>query len=263
MKARGIFVTGTDTGIGKTVCAAALLAAAKSMGLNPSYMKPVQTGCAADSDLDFCSAVAGLRIDPKDRPLMVPYAFTPACSPHLAASRAGVAISIPKIKTAFSKLRVRNDFIVVEGAGGVLAPINHKPQTMLDVMAALKLPVVLVARPGLGTINHTLLSLDALRRKGLRVLAVLFSDSKPVRWGYIEKDNVRTIRTLGHVKECIRVPFMLTEQSRRRIAPPSRKTHLMEGRATRAHLMKSVNISNDWKISGPFFQSLEKIIRSA
>ena len=104
MIARGIFVTGTDTGVGKTVCAAALLAAAKAAGLNPVYMKPVQTGCVTDSDLDFCSTAAGLRIDPKDRPFMVPYSFRPACSPHLAATKARESISIAKIKNSFSLL---------------------------------------------------------------------------------------------------------------------------------------------------------------
>ena len=232
MKAHGIFVTGTDTGVGKTVCAAALLAAAKSLGLNPSYMKPVQTGCATDSDLDFCSTAAGLRIDPKDRPFMVPYAFTPPCSPHLAAAKARATISIAKINKSFSRLCARHDFVVVEGAGGVLVPINRKPQTMLDVMSALKLPVVLVARPGLGTINHTLLSLAALRGAGLRVIAVLFSDSQSARWDFIEKDNLRTIRAIGGVEHCLRVPFI-------------------------------ENLSNDWKKSAPFFQSLEKIVRSA
>ena len=249
MKTHGLFVTGTDTGVGKTVCSAALLAAAKSVGLNPSYMKPVQTGCATDSDLDYCAAAAGLRIDPKDRPFMVPYSFRPACSPHLAASKARIGISIAKIKKSFSRLCARHDFVVVEGAGGVLVPINNKPQTMLDVMVALKLPVVLVARPGLGTINHTWLSLDALRRAGLRVIAVLFSDTQSARWGYIEKDNLRTVRALGRVEECLRVPFMTIEQPRRRIAPPSTSSSHLEGRATRARLMATAGFSNDWKKS--------------
>jgi len=207
----GLFVTGTDTGVGKTFIASALLAAIRECGCDAVPMKPVQTGCVSSRgcliapDLAFCLERAGLAPSDSELADMSPYCFRPACSPHLAAKQAGIPIRQDVIGRAFRRLVRAHDAVVVEGAGGVMTPLNDRA-TMMDLMAGLGLPVILVAKPGLGTLNHTLLSLRALRQTGLEVLGVVINQSSPSRWGRIEEDNLRSIKRLGAVKvlACIR-----------------------------------------------------------
>ena len=201
---RGLFVTGTDTGVGKTWVAAGVLAALRRRGIDAVPMKPVQTGCTGRGpallapDLEASLVAAGLVPTPDDRALMVPYAFRPACSPHLAAARAGVRIDLGRIVRAARALAAAHEFVCVEGAGGVLVPLDGK-LTMVDLMQRLGLPVLLVARAGLGTINHTLLSLRVLRESGVSVAGVVFNQTEPGPWGRIETDNVKTVVRLGRV----------------------------------------------------------------
>ncbi len=205
VKKFALFVTGTDTGVGKTRVAAGLLARFRAAGMDAVPMKPVQTGCRLAKgrlvapDLDFCLRAAGLKPGKRELADMAPYCFRPACSPHLAAKEAGVTLSLPVIERAFRRLSRAHEAVVVEGAGGVLVPLNER-QTTLDLMIRLRLPVLLVARPGLGTLNHTLLSLRVLQEAGLTVLGVVLNQAKPGRWGRIEVDNCRTIERLGGVK---------------------------------------------------------------
>lgn len=220
MTAQGIFITGTDTGVGKTVVSAALLSVLRSCGMDAVPMKPVQTGAKqADGrwrspDLDFCLALAGLQPDPLEYARMAPYCFAKACSPHLAAAVArrcravaGRRIDFRCIKACLRALQARHAMVIVEGAGGVCVPIQGR-QTMLDLMGALDLPVVVVARAGLGTINHTLLTLHGLRCSRIRVLGVVFNATAPGRPGYIERDNIKTIVRLGTVRVLGRLPFI-------------------------------------------------------
>ncbi len=208
---RGLFVTGTDTGVGKTHVTAGLLAAFRAAGNNVAPMKPVQTGCLlrkgvlSAPDLMAALKAGGLRVSAAEKADMAPYCFRPACSPHLAAQMAGQRISLDRIESAFRRLIRNYDGVIVEGAGGILVPLNNK-ETMLDLMVRLQLPVLLVARAGLGTINHSLLSLRLLRDAGLPVLGVVLNQAEPGRWGKIEEDNRRTIERMGRVKvlACIR-----------------------------------------------------------
>ena len=207
-----VFITGTDTGVGKTVVAAALLAAARAAGMDAVPMKPVQTGCAPTSDpgsvpdLDFCLAMAGWAPAPAERALLCPYPLQPPCSPHLAAAMAGRRISIPRIAYRFGRLAAAHDAVVVEGAGGVLAPLNER-ETMLDLMRALRLPVLLVVRPGLGTLNHTLLSLGALRGAGVRAAGlVVVHTSRPRADEWIRRDNLQTLESRGGVPVLAELP---------------------------------------------------------
>ena len=138
---------------------------------------------------------------------MCPYRFAPACSPHLAARLARTDIRLVRLHANFRRLGHRHTCVLVEGAGGVLAPIGGR-RTMRDVMAALGLPVVLVVRPGLGTINHTLLSLAALRGAKLRVAGVVLVDTEPRRWRRLERENAAAIARLGRVTILGRLPFL-------------------------------------------------------
>ncbi len=202
---RAIFVTGTDTGVGKTVVTAALVTWLRNRGTDAVPMKPVQTGCrkgpagVMSPDLRFVWTMAGLRPAAEEERLMMPYGFQPACSPHLAADQAGVRISGQRIERCFRKLLQRHEWVVVEGAGGVLAPISWN-STMLDLMRRLQAPVLLVSRASVGTINHTLLSLREIRRAGLPVAGVVMNmGRKPVpRW--IVSANMAAINRMGAVR---------------------------------------------------------------
>ncbi|MDR3437243.1 dethiobiotin synthase [Telmatospirillum sp.] len=158
---RGVFVTGTDTGIGKTMVSAWLV-----HSWNADYWKPVQSGVADGSDADVVRAVAPQTIIHPSA-----HTLTEPLSPHEAARRDGVTISL----TDFH-LPATDRPLVVEGAGGALVPLNDHDM-MADLMAHLGLPVVVVARSGLGTINHTLLTLEALQHRGLSVVGVVMSGS--------------------------------------------------------------------------------------
>lgn len=184
---RRFFVTGTDTGVGKTVLAALLCAA-----LDAAYWKPIQTGSDEGTDRETVARLTGLS---PDKLLPAVYCFRPPVSPHLAAEQAGEEIRLEKVR-----LPVLPDgaALIVEGAGGVLVPINQK-EFMADLMKHLGLPALLAARGALGTINHTLLSLGALRRAGIAVAGV-------VMIGEEFGDNRRAIERYGNVRVAGSIP---------------------------------------------------------
>jgi len=183
------FVTGTDTGVGKTVVSALLCAA-----LDAIYWKPIQTGTREGTDRATAMRLAEL---PRTRTAPEAYRFVPPVSPHLAARRAGVRIDLRKIR--MPRMAAREN-LIAEGAGGALVPINDT-QLMTDQMRHLALPVLLVARTALGTINHTLLSLGALRATELDVRGVIMV-------GRPNRDNRAAIEHYGHIEVVGVVPHM-------------------------------------------------------
>lgn len=212
-KTVGIFVTGTDTGVGKTIVSAALLHALRKAGVNAVYFKPVQTGCRRHGkkmiapDLELVCSLTGIHPSEKEQQLMAPYRFRQACSPHLAAALERRNISPSKIMKAFAGLKSRHEFVIVEGAGGILTPLTRQ-YSMLNLMQALALPVIVVARPGLGTLNHTLLTLRELRRAKLNILGIVINYADATRKTAIEKDNVKTIERFGATRIIAELPFM-------------------------------------------------------
>lgn len=210
---RGVFIAGTDTDVGKTIISAALMYALKSNGVDAVYMKPVQTGCRRKAgklvapDLDLVCRLAGLSPSEEERRWMAPCCFSTACSPHLAAEIEEWQIRMPVIMKAFVSLKKWHGLMLVEGAGGILTPLSLK-LTMLDLMKAMALPVLLVARPGLGTINHTLLSLREIRRAGLPVLGVVLNNAGNGEKGFIEKSNRETIERMGGTRVLAEFPFV-------------------------------------------------------
>ena len=203
------FVTGTDTDVGKTTVTAALaLALDAEGGITTSVMKPIQTGCSTRStgldapDLSFALQL----LTQKDTPDHAPYRYIPACSPHLAAQEAQETISTPIIVQSYARLCAKYDALVVEGAGGVLVPINDD-QSMLDVMKLINIPIILTARPGLGTINHSLLSIRVLQAAGLTVSGIVYVSTNASEWTAIEKDNVQTISRISGVPCLGEIPY--------------------------------------------------------
>ena len=189
---QGIIVTGTDTGIGKTVFAAALAGA-----LGATYWKPIQCGLDDDGgagagDRERVQALSGLapaRLLPERYRLAMP------ASPHRAAEAEGIEISLADLAAP----DVQGPF-VVEGAGGLMVPVNRQA-LMIDVFAAWRWPVVLVARTALGTINHSLLSIEALNGRNIPILGIAFvGDEMP--------DTQRTIAEMGNVRALGRLPHI-------------------------------------------------------
>ena len=175
---RAVFVTGTDTGCGKTAVACALARAARADGLRVRVMKPIETGCADDAPAD---ALALAEAAGDDAPLerLCPYRFALPAAPEVAAAAEGRTIELARIADAFALAAKDADLVIAEGAGGLLVPIA-RGLDMADLAARLDLPLVVAARAALGTINHTLLTLEAAAARGLRVLGVAVSHTTAV-----------------------------------------------------------------------------------
>jgi dethiobiotin synthetase len=168
MKCKGFFVTGTDTGVGKTVVAAGLTRALVARGLRVAVMKPIASGSdPTPQGLRNADALALMGAANVTAPYDVvnPYCFAPAISPHIAAREAGAAIDLTLLRSRLDSLAGASDCVIVEGAGGWLAPISDTA-TMADLAAALALPVILVAGLRLGCLNHSLLTRESLRTRG-------------------------------------------------------------------------------------------------
>ena len=167
---RGVFVTGTDTGVGKTLAACALVHALRARGLRVAPMKPVAAGAVshlgawANEDTLALAQAAGLDAPPLDA--ITPVLFREAMAPHIAAAREGRTISLAALVEAHRRLADRADFTVVEGVGGFRVPLGPTLDTV-DLATALGLPVVLVVGLRLGCLNHALLTTESIRRAGL------------------------------------------------------------------------------------------------
>lgn len=182
-----IVVSGTDTDVGKTVFAAALTAA-----LDGCYWKPIQAGLAGETDAQIVRRLSGLAAD---RIIPEIYRLTMPASPHLAAERDGVAIDPTQLV-----IPAAGRPVVIEGAGGLAVPLTRS-LLQIDVFAAWKAPVILCAATRLGTINHTLLSIEALKRRAIPILGVAFVGDE-------NADSERTICEFGRVRRLGRLPLL-------------------------------------------------------
>lgn len=197
---RGLFVTGTDTEVGKTIVAAAIVAGLAAAGLRRvAAFKPVVTGLDAPApapwprDHELLASLTGVEPD-----AVAPLTFGPAVSPHLAAELVGAAIDPAALVQAARAAADGADALVVEGVGGLLVPLTTG-YAVRDLALDLDLPVVVAARPGLGTINHTLLTLEAARAAGLVVRAVVMTPW-PAQPTAMQESNRATIAQLGGVE---------------------------------------------------------------
>ncbi len=173
MSACGVFVTGTDTGVGKTVVSCALASGLRARGVDVGVMKPAETGVPADGPMDARALRAAAAVsDPLDR--ICPQTFALPAAPTVAAAHEGRSVDVGAIDAAHRALREAHDFLVVEGAGGLRVPAAEGLD-MAGLAARLGLPILLVARAALGTINHTRLTLEALRTEGLPLVGVVIN----------------------------------------------------------------------------------------
>lgn len=168
---KGLFITGTDTGIGKTHVASAVVAALHLRGLRTSVMKPIASGCeSTEEGLRNEDALQLMSLASIDQTYadVNPYAFAPAIAPHLAAEQAGVRIDLDEIHRSYTRNLLHSDICVVEGVGGWLVPINED-ETVADLAALLQLPILLVVGMRLGCINHALLTIEQIEREDLPI----------------------------------------------------------------------------------------------
>ena len=213
----GVFVTATDTGVGKTEVACALVRAWRARGADVGVMKPAQSGVTPGelSDAARLRAAAGDE-DPLD--LVCPYTFEAPLAPALAARLSGVEISLDRLLATARALARRHRALVVEGAGGLLVPLAARA-TVADLAVALALPVLVVGRAGLGTVNHTALTCEALRARGLEVAGVVLNrplpggdPSEPHNAAEIERlTGVRVLAALPHEPDPARREALLAE----------------------------------------------------
>ena len=197
---RGLFVTGTDTGVGKTEVAAALVAGWRARGLDVGAMKPAQsgTGDGLPTDADRLRRATG-DADPAE--LVCPYSLREPLAPAVAARLEGIAISLDRVLACARTLADRHAALLVEGAGGLLVPFTER-ETYADLAVALAMPVLVVARAGLGTVNHTALTCEALRARGLAVAGVVLNRSTDAAdpslpWNAAEIERLTGARVLA------------------------------------------------------------------
>ena len=195
---RGVFVTGTDTEVGKTIVASTIAATLSERGERVAVFKPVLTGL--DEFGDELPDHDRLRISARSRQRpqeIAPYRFKPPSSPHLAAEAAGTRVKPDILLACASRAGLAGDVLVAEGVGGLMVPLTDG-YLVRDLAVELGLPLVVVARPGLGTINHTLMTLECARSVGLKVAAVVLTPW-PDAPGSIERSNRETIARDGAV----------------------------------------------------------------
>ncbi len=192
--AKDIFITGTDTGVGKTVIAAGLIRALGRKGIKVGAMKPVETGCiqSIPADGTFLREIAGMD-DPVE--LITPLCFSNPLAPMVAAELEGKHVELDAIMHAYDVLKAKYEFLVVEGAGGLMVPLKES-FFISDLIKMLDLPAVIVAREGLGTINHTLLTVIHALREGIEVRGVIINSSGPSGDTMAERTNPDVLRRI-------------------------------------------------------------------
>ncbi len=198
------FVTGTDTGVGKTTFGLALLRAAAARGLSTAAMKPAETGCEDrpegdryPQDASSLLITSTLRVD---LDVVCPFRLREPLAPAVAARLEGTEIALDEIERSFRYLvKMAPDLLVVEGAGGLLVPLTET-MTMADLAAALALPLIIVARDSLGTINHTLLTASRARSSGLEIAGVVLCESVRGTSEMTARRNAEEIARWGDVE---------------------------------------------------------------
>ncbi len=205
---RGVFVTGTGTAVGKTVVAAAIARTLLTDGERVAVFKPAQTGLddPAETDLSLLRRAAGSTQNEDE---ISPYRYRPPVSPHLGAAIAGEEIDRRRLLAVARAAAAGADVLICEGVGGLLVPLA--PDYLIrDLALDLHLPIVVAAAPGLGTINHTLLTIEAARRVGLTVLAVVLTPW-PEQPSQLERSNRETIGSLGAIAVKTLAPLELAD----------------------------------------------------
>lgn len=208
-KHKGLFITGTDTGVGKTLIAGAIAKILSQKGKKTGVFKPVATGCRktkaelVSEDAEFLKSCTNIELE---LGAINPVKFEIPAAPFPCEKAEKRKVDFRKIADAYKKICQKSDFVIVEGIGGIKVPITAKID-VLELSKAFKLPVIIVARSKLGTINHTLLTIEAVRRAGLSLAGVVINGYDEKTKDFAEQTNARIIEKLGKVKILAVVPF--------------------------------------------------------
>jgi dethiobiotin synthetase len=206
----GWFVTGTDTGVGKTVIAGSLALLLRQQGFRAGVFKPVATGCRRDLHLGLVSEDAEFLAHCADAEQTLetinPVRYAAELAPMVAAERKHKPIDWAAIDESWQQISHASDRVVVEGAGGLLTPVDRK-NSMADLATRFELPLIIVARPGLGTINHTLLTIEAARARQIPIEAIVINGYRPGSATLAEETNPEAIARLSRMRIPIVVPF--------------------------------------------------------
>ena len=206
---RGVFVTGTDTGVGKTLVACALIHALAARGARVVPMKPIAAGASGEMNEDTAALIrAAGRGDPRD---VTPLLLREPMAPHIAAAREGKSLSLAPVMAAFRRLETQGDFVVVEGVGGFKVPLAEGLDTV-DLAGALALPVVLVVGLRLGCLNHALLTADAIAAAGLGLAGWIANAIDPHM--PVADENVAALRARLQAPLVGRLPFQRQPDAR-------------------------------------------------
>ena len=200
-KNKTIFITATDTGVGKTVTTFVLGVLLNGQGFNVGVMKPAQCG---GGDAQFLRKSLNIKDDPR---LINPFYAPEPISPHLAFHRAGLKFDPLKVRSCLKELQERHDIVLIEGAGGLMVPLTNR-YFNADLMADVRAPIIIVARLGLGTLNHTLLTINQAKARGLMIKGIIFCQTKPSSQGLPESTNPQEIEKLSGVKVLGTIPFL-------------------------------------------------------
>jgi dethiobiotin synthetase len=205
---KGIFVTGTDTGVGKTIIAG-LLAGAFNRHGRVITQKWVQTGCIGNStDIEEHHSLSGITPDNEISAAVNPYCFTMAASPHLAAESEGSLIDTERIKSAYHELANIFDYVFAEGAGGAMVPLT-RDKLLIDIVADLSLTALIVVDNKIGCVNHTLLTIEALRSRNIPIAGLIFNQTQQdIQNTRVFEDNPRIINHISNVPVLGAMPYL-------------------------------------------------------
>jgi dethiobiotin synthetase len=191
---KGIFISGTDTGVGKSIVSAAIALFLRKVGLRVAVLKPVTSGAVlldgrlVSEDAELLRWASGCTAPDRQ---IAPYLLREPLAPSESAAREGIVIELPLVREAFERLSASHDFVIVEGAGGLLVPLAKK-LLVADLVEELSLPLLIVARPNLGTVNHTLMTCECARSRGIEVLGVVIN-GQPAQPDLAEEYAARVI----------------------------------------------------------------------
>ncbi|MBE7444164.1 MAG: dethiobiotin synthase [Planctomycetia bacterium] len=206
---RGYFITGTDTGVGKTIVAGGLAALYKNKGLDVGVMKPIATGCKRINNTLISDDAIFLKRSAEvddEYGIINPVGLEQPLAPTVAARLSNTRIDLEKIRMGYASLCERHEYLIVEGIGGLLVPIDAY-YFVVDLANEMELPLIIVCRPNLGTINHTLLTVSYAREHGLDVKGIIFNESVENCDDVVKKTNADEIKRLTNLPLLGMIPF--------------------------------------------------------